>query len=203
MEAKMKKQAIKKQWWESKRTVLLKQYAHDYGGEYVAASLKKWRYTAEHVKLPDPYGLGTYDVSVRSNSNSNSTSTSELIEVKFTYRPRRKLEFSMTPAKRLNYAFHRNMDKVTMPNTVMSKLFQAVSTHPSLLRSVLKHEGLAEELMMFLSVKLQLRIKEHTAVLTWTEPCNDPDLRALEDRISVMKQFVRALYDQNIIHETK
>ncbi|MGZ9585489.1 hypothetical protein [Paenibacillus marinisediminis] len=202
MEPKVKKKPISKKWWESAGTQLLKQYAEQYGGTYFPSKLKGWSYISEHVQVNDPTGHGSYTISFKSSGNSSSSSSSDMIEIKYTFRPRRKLEFFLISAKRAMFSFmHRDMRPVTMPDSAMSKLFKGMSTHPSLLRTVLKHDGLSDELMPYFSATIRLRINEHKATLSWTEAHKKPDLQVIHERMRIVQLFVQALREQNVIHE--
>lgn len=201
MESKTKKPITKKQWYESHNTHTLKEYAKSCGAEYVKASFENWIYTGEHVKVIDRKGWGTYSIAIQSNGNNNSSSDSEKIEIKFQFRPRRKLEFFMVPKRGFLGWIHRDMREVTMPDNAMSKTFKGIATHPSLLRSVLKHEGLSDEMLAFMKASVRLKMKDHKATLHWQEAYKKPDVEVIQERLLVLRRFVQALHEQNVIHE--
>lgn len=202
MQPKAKKLIRRKKWYESAQTVLLKDYAERYGGIYIPASFKHWKYTGEHVKIVSDSGHETLYISVTSGSSNNSSSNSETIRLKYVYRPRRKLQFVMVPKKGLLLnVMHRDMKPVTMPNSTMSKLFKGVSTHPSLFRTVLKYDNLTEELMNYFYANIKLQIKDGKATLCWTENYKKPDAEAMNERVMALRYIIKALDEQNVIYD--
>lgn len=202
MQPKAKKLTRGKKWYESAQTVLLKDYAERYGGTYIPASFKHWKYTGEHVKIVSASGHETLYISVTSGNSNNSSSNSDTIRLKYVYRPRRKLQFVMVPKKGLLISMmYRDMKPVTMPNSAMSKLFKGVSTHPSLLRTVLKYEGLAEELMIYFHASIKLQIKDGKATLSWSESYKKPDAEIVNERVTVLQYIIKALDEQNVIYD--
>lgn len=202
MQPKAKRGTKRKKWYESAQTVLLKEYADQYGGTYIPASFKHWKYTGEHVKIELKSGDESLYISVTSGNNNNSGSNTETIRLKYVYRPRRKLQFVIVPKKRLLLnIMYRDMKPVTMPNTAMSKLFKGLSTHPSLLRTVLKYEDLAEELMVYDHATTKLQIKDGKAILSWTENYKKPNAETVHERVSALKYMIKALHDQGVIYD--
>ncbi|MCR8842526.1 hypothetical protein NQ117_02420 [Paenibacillus sp. SC116] len=199
-----KEKLRKKSLWESKHTTLLKQYAHDYGGTYVPASFKNWEYVGEHVKIDAPKGEGPIYIALKNSGNSNGKGQLSILEMKFLFRPRRKLEFSLFSTKRKVLSmFYPNMRPATMPNAVLKKLFKGMATHPNLLRSLLKHEGLEEALMPFFSSRFNLRIKDQKATFRISQTLNAPDMQAIHEQVQLLIRFIAALHEQNVIHDLR
>ncbi|MGG6313743.1 hypothetical protein [Paenibacillus macerans] len=192
---------VRKQWWESKSTVLLKEFAKNYGGTFAAAKFQGLKYKGQHVRVPLARGLGTCDIAV-TDPNNDSSGNAYVITIKYSYRPRRKLEFDLFSAKRQVLAwFSGQLREATLPNSAMNKQFRARASHPSVLRSVLKQEGLAETLDLHPSVYFRLRIKAGRASLTCTEKSKKPDVHMIADTLKLARLMIHALEEQGIIHD--
>ncbi|WP_410771080.1 hypothetical protein [Fontibacillus sp. BL9] len=191
---------IRKPWWVSKSTALLQEYAHTARGTYVPGSFKDWKYTGQHVKIPLGHGLGTIIVTV---TDSGSGSSNQLVVgMKYSYSPRRKLEFHLCKLSRpLFLPFHPQLRHVTLPNTAMNKQFHAKASHPSLLRSILKQDGLHEELEAQPSAYIKLQPKKQMAILSLDDTSKTPDAHMLDRNIKLMKHFIAALHEQGYIRE--
>lgn len=193
----------KKSIWQTEHTTMMKQFAQQFGGTYVAASFKNWKYTAEHVKLPVKGIQEPIYISLKSSGNSGNGSKNMLIlQIKYIFRPRRKLEFMLKSIKRLLMAaFYRNMREVAMPDSTLRKYVKGIATHPSTLRSVLKYDGLPEALVMHPAAAIQLRVKEGKATLRLDEAEKEWNLSLMNERVELMKMFIHSLRGQNIVHE--
>ncbi|WP_178019830.1 hypothetical protein [uncultured Paenibacillus sp.] len=194
---------VRKPWWEPKSTALLKEYAKTSGGTYAAGKFRGWKYKGQHVRVPLPRGFGNCEVAITDPSN-DSSGNAYVITVKYDYRPRRKLEFVLFSAKRHVLAwFAGGLRETPLPNSAMNKRFQAKASHPSLLRSVLKHEGLEELLDLHPSVHLRLRIqKSGRGTLTFTEKFKKPDVPAITASVELMKKLILALEEQGIVGDS-
>lgn len=191
---------IRKPWWVSKSTALLQEFAHTSKGAYAPSSFKGWKYTGQHVTIPLAQGLGTIVVTV---TDSNSDSSGQLaVSMKFSYSPRRKLEFHLRKVKRpLFLPFHPQLRPVTLPNSAMNKAFHAKASHPSLLRSLLKQDGLYEALESQPGSYIRLQLKDHKAVLRLSENSKKLDTHSLERGVKLMKHFIAGLHEQGFIRE--
>ncbi|MOA32111.1 hypothetical protein D3C78_1533020 [compost metagenome] len=89
-----------------------------------------------------------------------------------------------------------------MPNSAGSKLFHAKASHPSVLRSVLKQDGLDQELLKTPRATFKLTLKGRMATLIYIETCKKPDVEILSSSVRLMKLFIRSLKEQGIIYET-
>ncbi|MCT2197238.1 hypothetical protein M3G15_19185 [Paenibacillus sp. p3-SID1389] len=188
-----------KPWWEPKSTALLKEYARTSGGTYAAGTFRNWKYKGQHVRLPLSPRFGSCKVTI-TDPNNDTSGNEYAITVKYSYRPRRKLEFVLFSAKRHVLAwFTRGLREASLPNSGMNKKFQAKASHPSLLRSVLKYEGIEELLNLHSKIHVRLRIKNGRATLTCTEKLKKPDVPAITATVELMKKLLLALEDQGII----
>lgn len=189
--------------WESKSTRLLRQFARETGGSFRAASFKGFKYTPQAALLDLECGQGELNVQVVNSSNQNSGSQ-ECIVITYEFRPRRKLKFYLIPKKKLVlHFFDHDYRETTMPNNVLGKLFKAGSSHPSIMRAVLKHEPLADDLIMHPVADIRLKIKEHGAQLTYKELVKKPDTEMLQARVDVVKHVIEALFEQSVVYEGK
>ncbi|MGP0586341.1 hypothetical protein [Paenibacillus timonensis] len=194
---------IRKPWWESKSTALLKEYAKTSGSAYTAGKFSGWRYKSQHVRVPLPRSFGNCEVAITDPSN-DSSGNEYVISVKYSYRPRRKLEFVLFSAKRHLLAWLTGgLRETPLPNSAMNKRFQAKASHPSLLRSALKHEGLEELLDLHPNVHFRLRIKSGRATLTCTEKFKKPDVPAIAASVELMKKMIYALEEQGIVGDSQ
>lgn len=192
---------VRKQWWEAKSTVLLKQYEKTYGGTFTAAKFHGWKYKGQYLRIALAHGLGTCDITV-ADPNNDSSGHSYVVTIVYSYRPRRKLEFDFFSAKRPGLSlFSGQLRRVMLPNSAMNKQFRAKASHPSLLRSVLKQEGLAEMLDLHPGAAFKLRIKGPKARLSCTEKFKHPDVHTLESSLKLMKLFIHALEEQGVIYD--
>jgi hypothetical protein len=192
----------RKPWWEPKSTTLLKEFARSSGGAYAAGKFRGWKYKGQHVQTPLPRSFGACEVTVTDPSSESSGNT-YVITVKYSFRPRRKLEFDLFSAKRPILAwFTGRLRETSLPNSAMNKRFQAKASHPSLLRSALKHQGVEELLTPHPNVHIRLRIKGGRSTLTITEKFKKPDISAITANVELMKSFILALEEQGIIGES-
>lgn len=192
-----------KPWWESKSKFLLQEYAAKYDATFVAASFKNWKYTGQHVIIGLPHGRGQLYLTVTDSSSSNGTNTSsgQVIQIKYKYKPRRKLEYILSPIKSaLFLIFRGNLRQVTLPNP-LSKSFHAGASHPSLLRGILKYEGIAELLEEHKGARLKTRVKEHEAELSFTETHKKVDIALLHECVQLTELFIEAIYEQGMVRE--
>lgn len=192
---------IRKPWWVSKSTALLQEFAHASKGTYVPSSFKGWKYTGQHVTIPlAAQGSGMIVVTV---TDSSSNSSGQLaVSMRYSYSSRRKLEFHLCKVNRpLFLPFHPQLRPVTLPNSAMNKAFHAKASHPSLLRSLLKQDGLQEALEGQPGSYIKLQFKEHKAVLSLTETSKKPDTHSLEKGVKLMKHFIAGLHEQGFIRE--
>lgn len=188
-----------KPWWEPKSTTLLKEYARTSGGTYAAGTFKNWKYKGQRVRLPLSPHFGSCEVTI-TDPNNDSSGHEYAISVKYSYRPRRKLEFVLFSANRHLLAwFTRGLREASLPNSAMNKKYQAKASHPSLLRSALKYEGIEELLNLHSKIHVRLRIKNGRATLTCTEKLKKPDVPAITTTVELMKKLLLALEDQGII----
>lgn len=193
-----------KPWWESKSKFLLQEYANKYEATFVEASFKNWKYTGRHVLIRLPRGRGQMYLTVTdSNSNGSNTNNGQTIGIKYKYKPRRKLEYLLSPIKSpLLLIFHGNLRQVTLPNP-LSKSFHAGASHPSMLRAILKHEGIADLMEEHKDARLKTRVREHEAELTFSETNKKADVEFLRGCVQIMESFVEAIYEQGIVREGK
>ncbi|HEY4391942.1 MAG TPA: hypothetical protein VGN02_11420 [Paenibacillus sp.] len=194
-----------KPWWESKSKFLLQEYAKKYEATFVEASFKNWKYTGRHVLIRLPHERGQMYLTVTDSSNSNGTNTNngQVIGIKYKYKPRRKFEYLLSSVKSpLLLMFHRNLRQVTLPNP-LSKSFHAGASHPSLLRGILKHEGITDLLEWHKGARLKARVKEHEAELAFTETNKKADVEFLRGCVQIMELFIEAMREQGIVREVK
>lgn len=185
----------RKPWWVNKPTALLQEYAHTYGGTYVPASFKDWRYTGQHVRIPLGQDLGTVMITVTEPSSGTL-----VVSMKYDYRPRRRLEFHLCAKKRpLFLPFHSDLLPATLPISAMNKTFHSKTSHPSLLRSILKQEGLHEALELHPRAYIKLRHKQHQALLSLSETSKKPDAQMIDQGVRLLKRFIAALHEQGYI----
>lgn len=193
---------VRKPWWEPKSTALLKGYAKTSGGAYAAGKFRSWKYKGQHVRVPLPRSFGSCEVTI-ADPNNDSSGNAYVITIKYSYRPRRKLEFVLFSSKRHVPAwFAGGLRDTPLPNSAMNKRFQARASHPSLLRSVLKHEGLEELLDLHPHVHFRLRIRSGRATLTCTEKFKKPDVPAITANVELMKKMILALEEQGIVGDS-
>lgn len=194
---------IRKPWWESKSTALLKEYAKTSGAAYVAGNFSSWKYKGQHVRMPLPRSFGACEVTI-TDPSSEISGNEYVITVKYSYRARRKLEFVLFSAKRHILAWLTGgLRETPLPNSAMNKRFQAKASHPSLLRSALKHEGLEELLDLHPKVHVRLRIKNGRATLTCTEKFKKSDVPTITASVELMKKMIFALGEQGIISDSQ
>lgn len=187
-----------KKWWVSGTTHLLQEFAKAYGGDYVPGSFKGWRYRGQHVRIGLGKELGALVLTV-TDSNSDS-SKNYTVGIKFEFAPRRKLEFHLCRSKRpLFIPFRPQLRPVTLPNAAMNKQFHAKASHPSLLRSILKQEGLHEALESNPRAYVKLRHYGNKAVLSLSESSKKPDKETLARAVELMKLVIAALHEQGFI----
>ncbi|OPA75596.1 hypothetical protein BVG16_19835 [Paenibacillus selenitireducens] len=195
------KKHVRKKWWEPKSTGILRQYAHDFNGTYHEASFKGFSYKSQHVTVGARHGAGTIQVTIIEAGNNNGSSA-DTMELTYTYRPRRKLEFYLCSAKRLAYSFlQQRLRPTSMPNSALMKVFKGGATHPSMLRSLLKHEQLSDMLLEHPHAEIRLKIKEHNATLTYRERVKKPDGQSLSQGVQLMERLLDALREQSVMHE--
>ncbi|MBA9083614.1 hypothetical protein FHR92_000057 [Fontibacillus solani] len=196
----MQTKTVRKNMLESKSSIILQEYAKASGGTYVPSSIKRWKYTSHHVKVELAHGLGVIIATLSdSSSSSNSVPT---IELTYKYRPRRKLECYLCSIKRpIFLPFQSHLRPASMPNSAISKLFHAKASHPSVLRSVLKQDGLDQELLKRPKATFRISLKGHVATLIYIEPCKKTDVETLNSSVRLMKLFIRSLQEQGIIYE--
>ncbi len=198
----MQSAKIRKPWWVSKSTALLQEYAHIAHGTYVPASFKGWKYTGQHAKIPLGHGLGTMIVTVTDSGSGSGSSNQLVVGMKYNYSPRRKLEFHLCKLSRpLFLPFHPQLRPVTLPNAAMNKQFHAKASHPSLLRSILKQDGLHEELEVQPTAYIKLQPKNQMSVLSLSESSKKPDTHMLDRNMKLMNHFIAALHEQGYIRE--
>lgn len=198
----MQTKEVRKRWWESKTTVLLKEYEKMYGGKFVAAQFKDFKYTGQYVRVLLAEDLGECTITL-TEASSDSSNKNLVIGIKYSFRPRRKLEFDLFSAKRPAFAlFLHGRRPTTLPTSDMNKRFQARSSHPSVFRSVLKQDGLVEALDQHPKAYVRTRIKENKATLTFTESCKNPDASKIEDCLKLVKLFIEGLQEQGVIYIT-
>lgn len=192
---------IHKPWWESKSTALLKEYARTSEGTYTAGKFRGWKYKGQHVRTPLPRSFGACEVTI-TDPSGESSGNQYAISVKYSFRPRRRLEFDLFSAKRHVLVWLTGkLRETTLPNSAMNKRFQAKASHSSLLRSVLKHQGLEEQLELHSHVHVRLRIRNGRATLTCTDKFKKPDLSAITTNVELMKMLIFALEEQGVIGE--
>lgn len=197
----MKTKPIHQHLLAQKSTLILQEYAHKYGATYVPSSFKRWKYTAKHIKVDLEHGLGSIYVTITDESNSSNNVPH--VQVKFNYRIRRKLECSFCSIKSpLWLPFHRHLRPSSLPNSAVNKLFHAKASHPSLFRTLLKHEGLDEALLDRPKASFKIRIKEQQAVLTYIETCKNPDVQTLHSIIKLVRILIDSIREQGIIRTT-
>lgn len=192
---------LNKSLWQLKSTVLLKEYEKSYkDGTFVPAKLHGWKYKGHHVriKLGQHYGTGELTVA----DPTNETGLTFGITMKYSYRPRRKLEFTVAPAKNpMLLLFTKHLKETAMPNSAMSKNYVAKASHPSLLRSVLKHEGVSQWLELHPEVQLRLRVKNGVATLCCANRVKEADAHSLQDVVKLTKLVLHALEEQTAVGE--
>ncbi|WP_068782899.1 hypothetical protein [Paenibacillus phocaensis] len=194
--------AIRKTWWEPKSTALLKEYAKSSGGAYTAGKIRGWKYKGQHVRVPLPHRFGSCEVMV-TDPNNDSSGNAYVITVKYSYRPRRKLEFVLFSAKRHVLAwFVGGLRDTSLPNSAMNKRFRAKASHPSLLRSALKYERLEKLLDVHPHVHFRLRIQSGRATLTCTEKFKKPDIPAIAAAVELTRTMILALEELGIIGDS-
>ncbi|SDG57851.1 hypothetical protein SAMN04488542_1656 [Fontibacillus panacisegetis] len=198
----MQTKTVRKSMLESKSSIILQEYAKASGGTYVPSSFKGWKYTSHHVKVELAHGLGGVIIATLSDSSSSSNSI-PTIELTYKYRPRRKLECYLCSIKRpIFLPFQSHLRPASMPNSAVGKLFHAKSSHPSVLRSVLKHDGLDQELLKTPKATFRISLKGQAATLNYIESCKKPDVETLNSSVRLMKLFIRSLQEQGIIYES-
>ncbi|MGZ7445585.1 hypothetical protein [Paenibacillus sp. TH7-28] len=192
---------IRKPWWESKSAALLKEFAKTGGGTYTAAKFHGLKYTRQHVRVRLPHELGECVVTLADPSSSSSSSgQTHVIGIKYSYRPRRKLEFDLRSAKRPALGLlPGRLRPAALPDSALNKRFRARASHPSLLRSVLKQDGLAGVLEQRPGAHIKLRLKTREASLSFSESVKHPDVPALVSSVQLMKLLIQGLYEQGII----
>ncbi|WP_018749922.1 hypothetical protein [Paenibacillus sanguinis] len=192
---------LNQSWWQSKATALLKEYEESYNdGTFVPAKLHGWKYKGHHVRirLGQHYGTGELTITDPTNETGNMFG----ITIKYSYRPRRKLEFAVAPAKNpMLLMFIRHLRVTAMPNSAMSKNYAAKASHPSLLRSALKHDGLSEWLERHPGVHLRLRVKNGIATLSCANKVKEADVNSLQDVVELTKLVLQALEEQSAVGE--
>ncbi|MNO26891.1 hypothetical protein D3C76_167520 [compost metagenome] len=190
----------KKSLLSSKSSIILQEYAKHSGGTYVPSSMKGWKYTSQHVKIELAHGMGKIIATL--TDGSNSSNSVPMIQLKFGYRPRRKLECYINPIKRpIFLLFQRHLRPASMPNSAVGKVFHAKASHPSVLRSVLKQEGLDQALLDNPHGSFKIVLKAGKASLSYSESCKKPDVQKLEASVRLMKMFIHSLYEQGVIYE--
>ncbi|MDU5949895.1 hypothetical protein NYE69_06305 [Paenibacillus sp. FSL R5-0527] len=192
---------IRKPWWESKSAALLKEFAKTGGGTYAAAKLHGLKYTRQHVRVRLPHELGECIVTL-ADPSSSSSGQAHVIGIKYSYRPRRKLEFDLCSAKRpAPGLLSGRLRPAALPDSALNKRFRARASHPGLLRPVLKQDGLAEALELHPGAHIKLRLKAHEASLSFSESVKHPDVPALVSSVQLMKLLIQGLYEQGVIYE--
>ncbi|MMZ58103.1 hypothetical protein D3C76_477170 [compost metagenome] len=196
----MQTKTVHKSLLEPKSSAVLQEYAKTSGGTYIASSFKGWKYTSHHVKVELAHGLGVIIATLTDgSSSSNSVPT---IQLKYKYRPRRKLECYLCSIKRpIFLPFQRHLRPASMPNSAVSKVFHAKASHPSVLRSVLKQDGLDQELLKSPKPTFRISLKGPVATLFYIESCKKPDVETLCSSVRLMTLFIRSLQEQGIIYE--
>lgn len=192
---------IRKPWWESKSAALLKEIAKSGGGMYAAAKFHGLKYTRQHVRVRLPRDLGECIVTL-ADPSSSSSGHAYVIGIKYSYRPRRKLEFDLCSTKRPALGlFSGRLRPATLPDSALNKRFRARASHPGLLRSILKQDGLAEAMEQHPGAYIKLRLKAHEASLSFSESVKHPDVPALDSSVQLMKLLIQGLYEQGSIYE--
>lgn len=190
--------AKNKKWWVSETTHLLQDFAKTYGGVYVPAIFKGWKYKGQHVRIELGHELGAIYLTVADSSSDSSKSYT--VGMKFEFASRRKLEFHLCRSKRpLFLPFRPQLRPVTLPNAAMNKQFHAKASHPGLLRSILKQEGLHETLESCPRAYIKLRPHGGKAVLSVSESAKKPDKETLVRAAGLMKLMIAALHEQGFI----
>ncbi|GIO37989.1 hypothetical protein J41TS12_28500 [Paenibacillus antibioticophila] len=190
---------LNKPWWESKSTTVLQQFAQTGGGFFVPAAFKNWKYTGQHVRIELGHGRGTLYVTLK---DSGSESSHLVTSIQYSFQPRRKFQFHLCKAKRLIFIpFHPELKDASMPNSAMQKSFHAKATHPSLLRQLLKFEGLQEALESKPNAYVSLKTKDRRLLLTLTEASKKPDADSLNQGVQLMRYFIAALEEHGVIRE--
>ncbi|WP_152392263.1 hypothetical protein [Paenibacillus guangzhouensis] len=195
-----KKEQVRKKWWEPKSTGILRQFAHVYHGTYHASALKSFSYTPQHALVNSRKSAGEIKVIIIESGNSGGSA--DTVEISYEFRPRRKLEFTLLPTKRMASWLQR-LRPTSMPNSAMAKLYRGSSSHPSIFRSVLKHEQLQDKLLEHPDAELKLSIKDHKAKLTYRERIKKLEEHQIAAGVELMEQFISALRDQSVIYETR
>lgn len=197
----MQTKTLRKHWWVPRSTALLQDFAKSCGGTYVPAVFKGWKHAGQHVRIELEQGMGTCRVTLK-EADSGSGSKALVVGMNYEYQPKHKLEFELFSAKRpLLLLFQGRYRRATLPYSAMNKRFKAKATHPSLLRSLIKYEGLAEALDSHPKAYIKVRLKEQKAVLTLTESFKKPDAHTLETNLALMKLFIQALHSQGLVRK--
>lgn len=190
---------LNKPWWVSKATTVLQQFAQTGGGSFVPASFKNWKYTGQHVRIELGHGRGTLYVTIK---DSGSESSQLITSIQYSFQPRRKFQFHLCKVNRLIFIpFHSELKDASMPNSAMQKSFHAKTTHPSLLRQLLKFEGLQEVLESKPDAYISLKTKDRRLLLTLTEASKKPDADSLNQGVRLMRYFIAALEEHGVIRE--
>lgn len=183
----------------NKAATILQQFAANGGGSFVPASFKNWKYTGQHVRIELGHGRGVLYVSLK---DSGSESSQLVTSIRYSFQPRRKLQFHLCRTKRLIFIpFHSELKDAAMPNSAMQKSYHAKATHPSLLRQLLKFEGLQEALESKPNAYISLKAKDRRLLLTLTETSKDPDTDSLNQGVRLLRYFIAALEEHGVIRE--
>lgn len=201
----MQTKTVRKHWWESRSAVLLQDFAKSCDGTYVPAVFKGWKTKRQHVLIELEQGKGTCVVTLTESDSSSGSGKKALVpSMQYTYQPARKLEFELFSAKRpVFHLFRRYLRATALPYSAMNKQFRARASHPSLLRSLLKQEGLAEVLEKHQKPYIKQHLKEQKAVLIFAESYKNADVKTLEANLTLMKLFIQALHDQGMVRKPK
>lgn len=192
---------LRKPWYVPKSTNILQQFAHESGGSFVPASFKDWKYTGQHVRIELGQGRGTLYVTLK---DSGSESSQLVTNIRYAFTPRRKFQFHFCKVKRLIFIpFNSELKDVSMPNSTMQKSFHAKSTHPGLLRQLLKYEGLQESVEKNPNAYIALKMKDRKLWLTLTETSNKPDPASLNQGVRLLRHFIAGLEEQGVIRENR
>lgn len=188
-------------WWVSKATGILQQFAQAGGGSFVPASFKGWKYTGQHVRIDLGHGRGMVYVTLK---DSGSESSQLVTNIQYSFLPRRKFQFHLCKSKRLIFIpFNSELKDASMPNSAMQKSFHAKATHPSLLRQLLKFEGLQEMLESNPNAYISLKIKDRKLVLNLTETSKKLDTESLNQGVRLIRYFIAALEEHGVIRENR
>lgn len=192
---------LNKAWWHLKSTALLKEYEKSYNdGSYVPAKLDGWKYKGQHVRIRLGHHDDTGKLTVTDPTNESGNRFG--ITVKYSYRPRRKLEFTVVSIKHsMSLMFIRHLRETKMPNSALSKNYAVKASHPSLLRSILKHEGLSRWLEPHPDIQLRLRIKNGIATLACTSKVKEADAHSLQEVVKLTRLVLHALEEQGTVGE--